>query len=640
MNLSKLSLFAQKRVPRWVILFIDLLICVFSFFSAYLLRFNFSISPKELEEMFRLLPLVLAARALAFFWTKTYTGVVRYTGSQDAIRIFIALAASSSVVSFINFIGLVLENQVLIPSSIIILDFILALLGMVAARLGYKLFFQQIKPGSTNKINVVIFGAGQSGMITKKTLESDNRNSYNIIGYLDDDLKKAKTRIDGITVFNTEKDFDRILSTNKIDELIISIQNISKNRKKEIIEKGLSHNVKVKNIPPVEKWINGELSFGQIKNVKIEDLLERDEIQLDKQKMSEMIAGKTVLITGSAGSIGSEIVRQIIPFFPERLILFNQGETPLYELEKELIEKFKNHPILNKIEYIVGDIKSYSKVSRTFKKYKPQLIYHAAAYKHVPLMEGNPAAAVLTNVMGTKILADLAVEHQVSKFVMVSTDKAVNPTNVMGASKRVAEIYVQSLNFSEKNKGTQFITTRFGNVLGSNGSVIPLFRKQIEKGGPITVTHPEITRFFMTIPEACQLVLEAGNMGKGGEIFLFDMGQSVKIVDLAKKMIKLSGLTLGKDIQIEFSGLRPGEKIYEELLQDTENTVATHHPKITIAKIKPFDYSLINEEIDELLELVSEDSNESIVKKMKQIVPEFISNNSIYTALDVIKISQ
>jgi FlaA1/EpsC-like NDP-sugar epimerase len=381
------------------------------------------------------------------------------------------------------------------------------------------------------------------------------------------------------------------------------------------------------NVPPVSNWINGELSFKQIKKVQIEELLERDAIQLDIDIIINQLNNKTILVTGAAGSIGSEIVRQVIKFNPKKIILLDQAESPLYEMEMELHDKYKQQ----QYEIVMGDIRNKDRMENVFKTFAPSIVFHAAAYKHVPMMENNPSESIFTNVLGSKNLADLSVQYKVEKFVMVSTDKAVNPTNVMGASKRIAEIYTQSLN---KNSTTKFITTRFGNVLGSNGSVIPRFRQQIETGGPITITHPDITRFFMTIPEACQLVLEAGAMGKGGEIFIFDMGESVKIVDLAKKMIKLSGLILDKDISIIYTGLRPGEKLYEELLANEENTIPTHHKQILIAKVKEYDFETISSSINELINLFDQQNNKSIVKKMKELVPEFKSNNSIYEELD------
>jgi FlaA1/EpsC-like NDP-sugar epimerase len=389
------------------------------------------------------------------------------------------------------------------------------------------------------------------------------------------------------------------------------------------LEKG----IKVMNVPPVRRWLNGELSFKQIKKVNVIDLLEREIIDIHRETIEKELMGKRVLVTGAAGSIGSEIVRQVLQFKPAQLILLDQAESPLYELERELRDVYQ----YSGFEVVVGDIRNKARMLNVFTTFRPEYIFHAAAYKHVPLMESNPSEALLTNVKGTKILADLSVEFNALKFVMVSTDKAVKPTNVMGASKRIAEIYVQALN---RISATKFITTRFGNVLGSNGSVIPIFARQIERGGPVTVTHPDVTRFFMTIPEACLLVLEAGTYGQGGEIFLFDMGKSVKIKDLVEKMIKLSGLTLNKDITIKYTGLRPGEKLYEELLNDKENTVETHHKRIMKALVQEFDFKLVEQEINEMIPFFETQNNEEIVKRMKLLVPEYKSKNSVFEQLD------
>ncbi|MDI9536055.1 MAG: nucleoside-diphosphate sugar epimerase/dehydratase, partial [Bacteroidota bacterium] len=399
-------------------------------------------------------------------------------------------------------------------------------------------------------------------------------------------------------------------------------------RKNYVIDTCLDRDVEVKTIPYLTSLLSDSFSLSQLKNIRIEDLLERPEIKMDKDGIRKNHLNKTVLITGAAGSIGSELVRQIIRFLPSKVLLLDIAESPLYDIELEIRENFK----FNNIEIIIGDVRNKDLINYIFEKYKPDFVYHAAAYKHVPMMENHPNEAVKTNVKGTKVVAEAAIKYKTRKFVMVSTDKAVNPTNVMGASKRIAEIVVQSLS---KTSETQFVTTRFGNVLGSNGSVIPRFRKQIEAGGPVTVTDPEITRYFMTIPEACQLVLEAGNMGEGGEVFIFDMGKPVKIINLAKKMISLSGLKPGKDIQISITGLRPGEKLYEELLANKENTLPTYHPQIMIAKLKEYDADEVLPEINMLIEnAIEKNDNFELVKKMKEIVPEFISKNSVYEVLD------
>ncbi len=514
------------------------------------------------------------------------------------------------------------------------------MLGMGAFRILVKTIYLEWKNQQSEKINVIIYGAGEAGVITKRTISQDKDTHLNVIAFVDDDTSKAGNRIDGVNILqNTPEVLHRLIKQKKVEILIIAIQEITPDRKKEIIDLCLAYNVQVRNIPPVHKWINGELSLKQIKDVNIEDVLGRLPIHLDKTLIKENIEGKTVLITGAAGSIGSELARQIIIFRPEKLILVDQAESATYDLELELAEKSHNFYFRT----ILCNITNIERMGKIFRKYKPDIVFHAAAYKHVPVMEENPAEAVLTNIIGTKIVADLAAHYHADKFVMISTDKAVNPTSVMGASKRIAEIYIQALNFELASRQqheilphTRFITTRFGNVLGSNGSVIPRFQKQIMGGGPVTVTHPEITRYFMTIPEACQLVLEAGSMGSGGEIYLFDMGKPIRIVDLAKKMIRLSGLTLGKDIQLVFTGLRPGEKLYEELLSDEENTIPTHHPQIMIAKVREYDFTLIQQHLNELQHLLTLQDNDSVIVKMKRIVPEYVSNNSIYERLDKI----
>ncbi len=489
-----------------------------------------------------------------------------------------------------------------------------------------------------DKANVIIYGVGAPGVITKRTLERDRRKNYNVVAFIDSRPSVQKQKLEGVPIYDSRNDLERLLTENTIETLIISVEEIAPSNKNKIIDTCLKYNVKVQHVPPASKWINGELSVNQIRQVKIEELLERDPIQLDKDKIQEQTKGKNILITGAAGSIGSEIVRQLAHYNPGLLICLDQAETPLFELDNELKKSFPNL----KYEIVMGDVRNAERLEKVFQVLKPDLVYHAAAYKHVPMMENNPSESILTNVLGTKICADLSVKYGVKNFVLVSTDKAVNPTNVMGASKRIAEIYTQSFNtYLRKNgngQSTSFITTRFGNVLGSNGSVIPHFRKQIEAGGPITVTDPDVTRFFMTIPEACQLVLEAGAIGKGGEIFIFDMGEPVKIIDLAKKMVQLSGLELGKDIQIEFSGLRPGEKLYEELLATHENTLPTPHPKILVGRIREYEFDEIKKDIETLIELFDKQDNFAIVKKMKQIVPEYISNNSPFERLDTKKV--
>jgi FlaA1/EpsC-like NDP-sugar epimerase len=485
--------------------------------------------------------------------------------------------------------------------------------------------------GEKSKKNVLIYGAGQSGIITLNTLSQDAKSDINIIGFIDDNSSKIGKTLAGIKIYSAEEALNGMLEKRNISEVILSIQNITSTRKSEIVNRCLEMNVQVKNVPPISRWINGELSSRQIKAVRIEDLLNREPIKLNQENIFNELTGKVIMITGAAGSIGSEIARQVVSYKPKMVIFVDQAETPMYELELNLRKRIERYHILTK--FIIADVSNQCAMDRIFTEYLPSKVFHAAAYKHVPLMESNPFEAVRVNALGTKNMADLAMKYKVKKFVMVSTDKAVNPTNVMGATKRIAEMYIQSLS-KDYTHSTAFITTRFGNVLGSNGSVIPLFKKQIEAGGPITVTHPEITRYFMTIPEACQLVLEAGSMGKGGEIFIFDMGESVKIIDVAKNMIKLSGLTLGKDIQIEITGLRPGEKLYEELLGDSENDVPTYHPKIKIANVQEYEATYVVDEFEKLSNTYKSEDHLQLVSQIKSMVKEYVSNNSIYETLD------
>jgi FlaA1/EpsC-like NDP-sugar epimerase len=625
--MKAIDILFQRNIPRWIIFFIDMCICLFSLVLAYLVRFNFSIPRIEIIAFPMVFSFVLGVRALSFYVSKTYQGIVKYTSSKDAQRIFIIITIGSASYILINCIYFYFINHTFpIPFSIIIIEYMATTFLMISLRVMFKALYHELTNPSKEKRSVIIFGAGESGIITKRTLDRDAGTKYKVLGFIDDDSKKQGKKLEGTTIYNISK-LDDLLEQNNVSNLIISVQNLSPAKKQEIVDICLNHDTKVLNVPPVTNWINGELSFKQIKKVQIEELLEREPIQLDKDDIQNILSDKIILVTGAAGSIGSEIVRQVIKFNPKKIILLDQAESPLYEMEMELFDKYKQQSY----EIVMGDIRNRDRMENVFKTFQPQIVFHSAAYKHVPMMENNPSESVFTNVFGSKNLADLSVEYKVEKFVMISTDKAVNPTNVMGASKRIAEIYTQSLG---KHSTTKFITTRFGNVLGSNGSVIPRFRQQIENGGPITITHPDITRFFMTIPEACQLVLEAGAMGKGGEIFIFDMGESVKIVDLAKKMIKLSGLTLNKDISIAFTGLRPGEKLYEELLADHENTLPTHHKQIMIAKVKEYDFETVSSAISELIKLFDKQDNRSIVKKMKELVPEFKSNNSIFEELD------
>ena len=629
--IRSIKLFTRQNTPRWVVLIIDLIISGMSFGLACLLTKVF-IKSFELQLFTYLRPLliVLFVRFIAFRITRSYSGIVRYTSTQDAVRIFFAIALSTAILLTAELIFELNSIQTYINPAVIIIDSLIALAALTGFRILFKLLYNEYAPfKSQDTKELIIYGAGEAGIIVKRSVERNVKLGKKVVAFLDDNKQLHEKTLEGIKIYSPDVNLNEIFKNPFNAELVIALNELSPIRKKRIIEHCLQHKISVKTIPPVSAWINGEFNLQSIKAIKIEDLLEREPIKLRKNKISNELKDQVILITGAAGSIGSEIVRQCLSFKPKLVVLVDQGETPLYEIENELSAQ--------NIEIIVGDVRNVSRMEKIFEHFKPSYVFHAAAYKHVPLMEGNPYEAINTNVFGTQNIANLSAKYQVKKFVFVSTDKAVNPTNIMGASKRIAEIYVQSLNAKlrlESDHHTMYITTRFGNVLGSNGSVIPLFKKQIEEGGPVTVTHPEITRYFMTIPEACQLVLEAGVMGNGGEIYIFDMGESIKIIDLAHKMINLSGFEVDKDIKITFTGLRPGEKLREELLNDNENTIGTHNPKIMIARVPEYNYLEVNNIINKLYDQKDSLKNDTLVKTMKKIVPEYISNNSIYEKLD------
>lgn len=570
---------------------------------------------------------VVSIRGLAFLLMRSYSGFVRYTSSLDVQRILRIVAIGSVFFLVLNtFWRLITSYGFPLPTSVILIDFLILSFLMIGYRLLVKVIYFEYKSSDSINESVVIFGAGEAGIITKRTFDRDFGTKYRIVAFVDENPKKIKRRIEGIEIIGLQS-LTALFEKETIDKLIISVQNISPDKKAEIIRICLPFQVKVQSVPPMARWINGELSANQIRDVHIEDLLGRAPIQLNEKAIVNELRDQCILITGAAGSIGSGLVNQIARFAKGKLILLDQAESGLYDVDIELKNKFGNLDY----EIVVGSIRNLERMRKMFETFKPEMVFHAAAYKHVPLMEENPTEAIRTNVMGTKNLVDLSIEFGVKKFVLISTDKAVNPTNVMGASKRIAEIYAQTAN----NRGaTKFITTRFGNVLGSNGSVIPLFKRQIERGGPITITDPKITRYFMTIPEACQLVLEAAAMGNGSEIFIFDMGESVKIIDLAKQMLKLSGLELGRDIQIVFTGLRPGEKLYEELLANKENTLPTNHSRILKANVRTYEWNEIEAKINELVGIYDFQNNDRAVRLMKELVPEYVSMNSPFEKID------
>ncbi len=616
-------------VPRWIIFLLDIGVTCFSFLLAFIIKQNLAFFGLAWEAFLDTFVLLVIVNVLVFASVKTYSGIVRYTGLQDAVRIAVSIAMSSALLFLVSKSTTKYANAFLLDNVIIILYASFSFLSLISYRILVKFLFSYAKNYKMKKKTVVIFGAGEAGVATKRVLEHDTQNNIHLLAFIDDDRKKNNKALDGVPIVSFA-DFQDMIKTNEVDELVIASFTIPAKRKNEVVDCCLNHDIWVLNVPPYNKWSEGSFNSKQLQNIKIEDLLERDPIVINNNQIRTQIKGKRVLVTGAAGSIGSEIVRQLLPYHPELIILCDQAETPLHSLELELQERKTN---VNCIPFL-ADITNEQRMEDMFTQFQPQYVYHAAAYKHVPMMELCPSEAVKNNVLGTKLMADLAVKHYVERFVMVSTDKAVNPTNVMGASKRLAEIYVQGLS-KETANSTKFITTRFGNVLGSNGSVINRFKDQILKGGPVTVTHPNITRYFMTIPEACQLVLEAGSMGNGGEIFVFDMGEPVTIADLAKKMIRLYGFIPNIDIDISYSGLRPGEKLYEELLSDSENTLKTYHEKIMIAKVREVALKDIESKFNDFRKLVNSAENENeLVALMKALVPEFISNNSVFERLD------
>ncbi len=619
----------KQNTPRWIIFGVDIFISVLALLVAYLIRFDSTDLPLYDElTIFKIgLPIYIIIRGGSFLIFKTYRGIVRHTSTEDIKKIALSVTLGTGIMVVVSAIKYVwYDSHFLFPTSIIMAEYFVCIFFLLVTRFAIKLIYMEGIKRTKEMIPTIIYGSGIYGLITKHTIEKESGLDGKIVCFVDDNKKQLGKTLEGLKIFHTST-LDHIIKKEKIKKLIVAIKNPDKTKKRQVIDICLANNVEILNVPSPTDWINGEFTSKQIKKIHIEDLLGRDSIKLDPERLSDEFNQKTILVTGAAGSIGSEIVRQLVQYSPEKIILLDQAESPLYNLQVELKEK----RLLHLTETVIGDIRNYERLENVFKTLKPDYIFHAAAYKHVPLMENNPSEAIITNVLGSKNLVDLSLKYDVERFVLISTDKAVNPTNVMGCSKRIAEIYAQSANQLGK---TKFITTRFGNVLGSNGSVIPLFKKQIENGGPLTVTDKRITRFFMTIPEACQLVLEAESMGKGGEIFVFDMGQSVRIYDLAKKMVKLSGLELNKGIEIKITGLRPGEKLYEELLTNEENTKETHHPQILIAKVRDYNFEEISADILLLTGLFDEQNNNDIVRKMKDIVPEFISNNSIFEKLD------
>ncbi|WP_455591844.1 polysaccharide biosynthesis protein [Bacteroides sp.] len=621
---------SAKVLPIWTILLIDIFIIVASCLLAYSLRYDFRSIFLDSSTIDKTIIWAVIANLIFFRVFRTYSNVLRFSSFVDIMRIFVSLTVSYGVLTILSVILDAYLNIKIATVSVLFMAYVINFAMMACSRIVVKMFFEVLNFDGTHTTNVFIYGAKEAGVNIAKALRVNLRNHYRLRGFVADEPELINKIMMGVKVFPNDELLIETMNDRDVHTMIVSPAKMEKLKKSDMIDTLLANNVKLLTAPPLSEWGGHSLNRTQLKEIQIEDLLQREPIEVDIHKIASHLEGKRVMITGAAGSIGSEIMRQVASFNPYKLILIDQAETPLHDVRLELQDRWRDIDA----ETIVADISNPTRLEAIFREFKPQYIFHAAAYKHVPMMEDNVSESIQINVFGTRTLADLAVKYGAEKFVMISTDKAVNPTNVMGCSKRICEIYVQSLAKKLQAEGTssvQFITTRFGNVLGSNGSVIPRFRDQIQRGGPVTVTHPEIIRYFMTIPEACRLVLEAGSMGNGGEIYIFDMGKPVRIVDLAKRMISLSGRT---DVKIEFTGLRHGEKLYEELLNVKELTKPTYHEKIMIATVREYDYDEVKLRIQKLIDVSFTYDQMQIVAAMKDIVPEFVSKNSCFEALD------
>ena len=625
---------SAKVLPIWTILLIDVLIIVVSSLLAYALRYDFQSIFLESSTIDKTIVWTVIVNLVFFRVFRTYSNVLRFSSFIDIMRIFVSLTVSYALLMISSVLLASYLDIRLAPVSVLFMAYIISFAIMSCSRIVVKMFYELLNFDGSHSANVFIYGAKEAGVNIAKALRVNLRNHYRLRGFIADEPELINKVMMGVKVFPNDESLIDVLNDRDVHTIIISPAKMEELKKSDMADRLLAHNIKLMTAPPLSEWSGQTLNRTQLKEIQIEDLLQRDPIEIDIHKVASHLEGKRVMITGAAGSIGSELCRQLCTFNLKQLILFDSAETPMHNIRLELEEKFPQ------VEFtpVMGDIRMIDRVESVFRRFQPQYVFHAAAYKHVPLMEENPCEAVHTNVYGTRNVADMAVRYNVDKFIMVSTDKAVNPTNVMGASKRLAEIYVQSLSIAI-SKGlhpgkTRFITTRFGNVLGSNGSVIPRFREQLAKGGPLTVTHPDIIRYFMTIPEACRLVLEAAFMGKGNEIFVFDMGTPVKIADLARRMIELAGLIPDEDIEIQYTGLRPGEKLYEELLATKENTLPTENKKIYCAQVREYDYNDICIVMNPLINLAIRVDKMETVRMMKRIVPEFKSKNSEYEMLD------
>ena len=619
----------NNTLPRYWILAVDMVIVVLAYVVAILMLYFRDISASTFDwSRIWLVPVIYF---LAFLISKTYDGMLRYSGFNDIRKIFYACTSALSFLIISKLVIRQISPQLatdLYPRYVtLIYHYLITMVVMIIMRFSIRRLYNEVYKNVADKMNTIIYGAGDGGTMLMRTLSQDTNSKFRIKAFVDDNPQRVGTQINTIKIYSPKVAMTpEFIEKFDIDVMIVAIPSLSQERNKEIIEQGLALNLIVKSIPAFDKWVDGKLSTSQIQDIKIEDLLGRKPIILGKSNVIREINEKVVLVTGAAGSIGSEICRQVMHYNPTKLVMLDQAESPLYDFQFEMNNTPDFTNMKERMAFVITNVKDPVRMREVFEMYHPQVVFHAAAYKHVPFMEENAYEAVFVNVFGTKLVADLAIEYGVEKFVMISTDKAVNPTNVMGATKRIAEIYTQS-----RQGQTKFITTRFGNVLGSNGSVVPLFRKQIEQGGPITVTDRRITRYFMTIPEACSLVLEAGSIGEGGDIFVFDMGEKVKIWDLAEKMRKLAHRP---DVEIIETGLRPGEKLYEEVLANEENTIKTENEKIMHAIVRQYDAAEVDQMREQLhIELETCDPMK-IVAQMKVIVPEFKSNNSVFSQLD------
>lgn len=615
-----MRVFRNYSLPRWVVLLLDAAAIFIGFLLAYILRFNFEFEAINFALVLKQSIVVIFTYCLFEVIFKSFSGVIRHTSVRDIFNVLVASTFSLFLLTLVSFAGRLLDwNELFVfPLSVLLIHFVSVSIALFLVRISIKMIYEFVSVMPDQKKNILIYGAGTLGVTTHSVIESDQENDYNIVAFLDNNKKFQRKKLNGTPVIDPVKIDRDFLNKNNIQTIIFAIKNITALEKANILRRSVDLGLEVLEIPGAHYWFNGRFKLDQLKKIDLNDLLGREPIKLDLELIDDGLRNKTILVTGAAGSIGSEIVRQLIRFDIKRLILVDQAETPMFHLERELAQVFSK----SNTTVVMADVTNQEKMDWVFREHRPDLVFHAAAYKHVPLMEENPHEAIRVNVGGTMVVSAMAIKYRVKKFVMISTDKAVNPANVMGATKRLCEMVIESRSRNPENHLTQFVITRFGNVLGSNGSVIPIFKKQIEDGGPVTVTHPDITRYFMTIPEACQLVLEAGFMGKGGEIFVFDMGKPVKIVDLARQMIRLSGLEPDTDIKIEFSGLRPGEKLYEELLADKENTLPTHNPKISIAKVETTDF-MVALEVKNLLGFLYSYSNIELIGKLKDLVPEY-----------------